>query len=111
MYDTGTMKDKKQKPKEEKLKINGLIDNPRWKKIACLCSQNPNLVQEIYPIKNCLHCKFQECEDSIPKKCWDMNEAQRDKDGQLTGAFKIRRITEITLVRGQRYDDILGWTF
>lgn len=111
MYGTNTMKEKRQKVKEEKLKINGLIDNPKWKKIPCICSQNPNLIQEIYPIKDCLNCKFQQCEDSIPKKCWDMNEALRNKDGKLTGEFVTRRITEITIVRGSKYDDILGWTF
>ena len=39
-----------------KLKINGLIQKPRWYNINCSCG---NKVMDKYPIKDCLHCKFE----------------------------------------------------
>ena len=47
------------------MKINGLIDKPRWYDIPCKC--NHDSVETEYPIAECLHCKFQECEDSLPR--------------------------------------------
>ena len=77
----------------------------RWKKIPCVCSQNPALVQEIYPIKNCLHCKFQECEDSIPRVPFNTKYNKKD------GSEVEKTITEITLVRGEIYHDIIAYKY
>ncbi len=97
------MKDKS-KPKKEILTIKGLMndDDIRWKKIPCMCSQNPALVQEIYPIKNCLHCKFQECENDLAREPFDIIETKEGKN--IT-----HHITEIQIVRGKKYDDIQGY--
>jgi hypothetical protein len=99
---TSRMKDKKSKSKKEILTIKGLMDDNkiRWKKIKCKCAQDPNMVENIYPISKCLNCKFQESEDSVPRIPFDVIE-----NG------KTRHVTEIEIVRGKKYDDILGWKF
>ncbi len=104
------MKDKKTKPKKEVLEIEGLMNNEdiRWKKIPCKCAQDPNDVTHRYPIANCLHCKFQECEDSIPRECFTVTDPVI-KDGKPTDKFHTRTITKIKIHRGKIYDDVLGF--
>lgn len=99
------MKDKKPKPKEV-LYINGLMDDDkiRWKKIPCVCSQDERDVTHRYPIASCIHCKFQECEDSLPREPFDVIDNKK-------GRSITRHITKIEIVRGKKYDDILGWQF
>jgi hypothetical protein len=95
------MKNKiKQKPI---LKINGLMDNDkiRWKKIKCVCSQDPNNVIHQYPIQDCIHCKCEEAEKSIPLECWSVKDEKND----------TILIKEITIVRGSKYHDVIGWKF
>ena len=92
----------KSKSKKEVLTIKGLMndDDIRWKKISCVCSQDLRDVTHRYPIANCLHCKFMENENSVPRIPFDVIE-----NG------KTRHVTEIEIVRGKRYDDVLGWKF
>tara|TARA_R110000737_G_C14213920_1_gene419730 strand:- start:50 stop:337 length:288 start_codon:yes stop_codon:yes gene_type:complete len=80
--------------KEIKFKINGLIDKPLWKSIPCICDATD--IAKQYPLTDCKNCKFQECQDSIPKQKFKSN----GKD-----------VNEIKIVRGQRYQDIIGWTW
>ena len=92
------------------LKINNKIDNPIWKSIPCNCLHDGNAEHD-YPIHNCTHCKFEECENSCPTELFTINEPILDKDGNPTGKTKQREITEITLVNGPRYGDLIGWEF
>ena len=80
------------------MKINGLIEKPRWYDIPCICGKN---TVNKFPIKDCLNCKFQLQEDSMPKE----NFICKDVKG------KDRKISEITIVRGSKFQDIIGWTF
>lgn len=90
------------------MKINGLIDKPRWYDIPCKC--NHNSVETEYPISECLHCKFQECEDSMPREDFTIKENEVDENGNVTGTYD-KIVNEITIVRGKKYQDIIGWTF
>lgn len=91
------------------MKVNNTIQNNRWKKIACKC--NHDRVETEHPISECLHCQFQACEDSIPKENFKVNESILDKDGEPTGETKVRTVKEINLIHGDRYQDVIGWTF
>ena len=91
------------------MKINGLIEKPLWYDIKCKC--NHDTIETEFPIAECLHCKFQECENSIPKENFKVNELVLDKDGKPTGETKVRTVKEINLIHGDRYQDIIGWTF
>ncbi len=97
------MKDKS-KPKKEILTIKGLMndDDIRWKKIPCICSQDERDVTHRYPIAICDHCKFQECENDLARKPFDIIETKEGKN--IT-----HHITEIQIVRGKKYDDIQGY--
>ena len=89
------------------MKINGLIKKARWEHIACCCGTE---VMDSFPIKECLHCKFDECWKSVPKKDFEVNADLYDKDGKVTKK-QTRTVKEITLVRGDKYQDVIGWTF
>ena len=93
----------KQKPKKETLEIKGLMDNNkiRWKKIPCKCSQDPNDVEHQFPIQDCIHCKFLTQENSMPRKPFTATD----------GKNKNRLVTKIEIMRGKKYDDIIGWVF
>ena len=84
------------KKKKKEFKINGLMNDTEilWKKIPCKCDKSN--IEKMHPIFNCLSCKFQTQENSMPRK-------------PFTHLGKT--ITEIKIVRGNRYDDIIGWTF
>lgn len=87
----------KGKPKKEPvLEITGLIKSPRWKSIGCTCSQDERDVIHRHPIQNCLNCKFTLAENSIPSKPFTSNK---------------KLITKIKIVRGKKYDDVIGWEF
>jgi len=88
------------------MKINGLIDHPRWYDIPCKC--NHDSVETEYPIANCLHCKFQEAEDSLPKEDYTIQAPILDEEGNQTGT-KEQLVNEVTIVRGAKYQDIIGW--
>ena len=94
------------------MKINNSLKNPRWYGIECKC--NHDSVETEYPIADCLHCKFQECEDSLPKENFEVKEMKVEKKGNKfipTGETVTRTIKEITIVRGKKFEDIIGWTW
>lgn len=95
-----------------KLIINGLMNDEeiRWKKIKCCCSKIEGDVEHQHPIGDCKHCKFQQCEDSMPRETFTVNDDKYDKDGKVTKK-QTREVKEINIVRGEKYHDIIGWTF
>jgi hypothetical protein len=84
------------------MKINGLINIPRWYAIKCKCGID---AESKYPLVDCLHCKFEECENSLPKKNFSVK--IKDKNKKIID----KTITEITIVRGSKYEDVIGWTY
>ena len=102
-----------------KLKINGLMNDEeiRWKKIKCCCSKVEGDVEHQFPIGDCKHCKFQCCEDSMIEflnknkgQSFKVNNDKIDKDGKIIKK-QTREVTEINIVRGEKYQDIIGWSF
>ena len=95
-----------------KLKINGLMNDEdiAWKKIKCCCSHIEGDVEHQFPIGNCNHCKFQCCEDSMPRDTFEVCNDEVDKDGNITKK-QNKVVTEINIVRGDKFHDIIGWTF
>ena len=91
------------------MKINGTIEKPRWYDIPCKC--NHNSVETEYPIAECLHCKFEEAEKSLPKENFTIIESDLDEEGNPLETTHERTISEITIVRGSKYEEIIGWTF
>tara|TARA_R110000824_G_scaffold1678_1_gene8344 strand:+ start:207 stop:476 length:270 start_codon:yes stop_codon:yes gene_type:complete len=89
------------------MKINGLIKKARWEHIACCCGKE---VMDSFPIKDCLHCKFDQCYQSIPKKDFTVVDNQYDKLGKLIKK-QSKTVKEVTLVRGERFQDVIGWTY
>jgi len=89
------------------MKVNNIIQNNRWYVIPCECGK-----EELnkYPLKDCLHCKFEECEKSIPKNDFKIKENVLDKNGKITKTI-TRTIKEIFLVHGDKYQDVIGWSF
>ena len=63
-----------------------------------------------FPIKECLHCKFDQAYQSVPQKDFKTNESILDKNGKVTG-YKERIIKEISIVRGDKFEDVVGWTW
>ena len=90
------------------MKINGLIEKPLWYDIKCNC--NHDSVETEFPIAECKHCQFQMQEDSLPKEDFVIKEINYDNEGNADG-INDRTINEITIVRGQKYQEIIGWTF
>jgi hypothetical protein len=94
------------------LKVNGKIDNPRWKTIPCKC--NHDSIETEFPIAKCVHCEMQAKEDSLPKENFKVNEIKistNDK-GEEIRTTQTRTIKEVTIVRGKSgYQEILGWTW
>jgi len=84
------------KKKKKEFKINGLMNDTEilWKKIPCKCDKSN--IEKMHPIFNCINCKCKQAEDSMPRK-------------SFTNLGKT--INEIKIVRGNRYNDIIGWTF
>ena len=76
--------------------------------MSCTC--NKGNVMESHPVKTCLHCKYQICQDSMPRESFKVNQEVMDKNGKPTGKLIQKEIKEITIVRGS-HDDILGWNF
>jgi hypothetical protein len=91
------------------MKINGLIDKPRWYDIPCKC--NHDSVETEYPIAECLHCKFQECEDSLPRDDFIIKENDIDENGNILETKHDKTVKEITIYRGDKYQEIIGWKF
>ena len=95
-----------------KLIIDGLMNDEeiRWKKIKCCCSKIKDDVEHQHPIGDCKHCKFQECEDSMPRETFTVNNDIYDKDGNLTKK-QNKTVTQIKIFRGKKYHDIIGWSW
>jgi hypothetical protein len=98
------MKEKKKKVVSSPKKINfiGRLENPRWYKLRCVCSQNPNRIEDIYPIKDCKFCKFTAKEKSVPF----------DKEPYERFNYKTEKtvlVTEIRLHRGEKYQEIIAY--
>jgi|TARA_R110000823_G_C15846681_1_gene491735 hypothetical protein len=91
-----------------KLKIHNLKDNDKimWKKIKCCCITGDQ--EHSYPFTKCLHCKYQQAENSLPKESFKVNQSVLDKNGKHTGKTIEKEIKEITIVRGS-HDDVIGW--
>jgi|TARA_R110000824_G_scaffold391683_1_gene589619 hypothetical protein len=89
------------------MKINGLIKKARYESIACVCGKE---VIDSFPIKDCLSCKFKQCWESVPQKDFEINDDIIDKNGKVTKK-QTRIVKEITLVRGERFQDVIGWSF
>ena len=85
------------------MKINGLIKKARWEHIVCCCGKE---IIDSFPIKECLHCKYDQCWKSVPKVDFKTNKF--DLKGKKIG---VRTVKEITLVRGDRFQDVIGWAF
>lgn len=78
--------------KKKEFKIIGLIEKPKWKSIPCICDTTD--IRKQYPIlQSCLNCKFQHAENDLPKKSF---------------THLGKTITEIKIIRGKLYDDIIG---
>ena len=99
------------------LKINGIMndDEIRWKKIACCCSQVEDDVEHQHPIAECTHCKCQQQEDSMPRDTFVIQEpdTEPDADGNVIPLETThdKEVTEINIVRGQKLQEIIGWTY
>jgi|TARA_R110002072_G_scaffold23192_1_gene80499 hypothetical protein len=91
------------------MKINGLIDHPRWYDIKCKCDHSS--VETEFPIKDCLHCKFQKQEDSMPREDFTVKENDIDDNGEPLESTHDKTVTEIIIDRGDKYQDIRGWKF
>jgi hypothetical protein len=89
------------------MRINNSLDVARWESIPCKCGKD---VMDSFPIKECLHCCFDERFQSIPKEDFKINADEYDKNGKLTKK-QNKMIKEVTLIRGSRYQDVIGWTF
>jgi|TARA_B110000263_G_scaffold225499_1_gene216537 hypothetical protein len=89
------------------MKINGLIKKARWENIACCCGKK---VIDSFPIKECLHCKFDQAWQSVPQKDFETNNNTVDKNGKVTKK-QTRIVKEINLIRGDKFQDVIGWTF
>ena len=89
------------------MKINNSLDHARWESIPCVCGED---VINSFPIKECLHCKFDQAWQSVPQKDFKVNDDQYDKNEKITKK-QTKTVKEVTLVRGERFQDVIGWTF
>ena len=89
------------------MKINGLIKKARWEHIKCKCGTE---VIDKFPLKDCMHCKFDQAWKSIPQKNFTIKEHEMKND-KPTGKTITREIKEITLFRGSKFQDVIGYNF
>ena len=75
------------------MNITNLIENPKWKQFI---KHEPNNI-------DCLHCKYQKAEDSIPSEDFQVNDY--DENGLPDGT---KTISEITIDYGE-HEDVRGW--
>ena len=90
------------------MKINGTIEHPLWYDIKCKCDHSS--LETEFPIADCLHCQFQRQEDSMPQEDFVIKQNDYDEEGNVTGQHN-KTIREITIHRGDKYEEIRGWTF
>lgn len=79
------------------------VSDPLWKKIPCSCDHSSVLTE--FPLKDCIHCKCEKQENSIPKNDFTVKELD-ENDNEIT-----KTITEIKLYRGEKYQEVIGWLF
>lgn len=91
-----------------KFKVNNRNTDPLWKKISCKC--NKNNIEESFPLVNCIHCKCEQADNSIPDKPFEINVYTYDKSRKITSTKK-RMVTEITLTNCKTYGSALGWSW
>ena len=91
------------------MKINGLIDKPRWYDIKCKCDHSN--VETEFPIAECLHCQFQAQQDSMPREDFVVKENDYDEENKEVIGNHDKTISEITIHRGNKYEEIVGWSF
>ena len=84
------------------MKVNGLIDNPKWKNFACTCKGKE--------LDLCLHCRYEIAENSIPSKDFKIQEHTFDKNGKITKTI-TRTIKEIEVKNGSVHQNVIGWQF
>ena len=89
------------------MKINGLIKKARWESIPCGCGKE---VMDSFPIKECLHCSFHQRWKSVPQKDFTVNDEIIAKTGKVTKK-QTKTVKEITLVRGKKFEDVIGWFY
>jgi len=89
------------------MKINGLIKKARWEDIPCCCIKDD--IEHSHPIGNCKHCKFLESFDSIPKKDFKVNNNEINYETGKVIKKQTKTISEVTLIRGPKYQDVIGW--
>jgi len=91
------------------MKINGLKKKALWENIECCCTKGN--ITKSYPLIKCNSCKFTECWKSVPQKDFTVNDDIIDiKTGKVTKK-QTKTVKEITLVRGDKLEDVIGWTF
>ena len=86
------------------MKINNSLDVARWEKLECVCNMDKET--ECFPFVKCEHCRCQQCWDSVPQENFKVNTF--DEEGNNTGTKTVK---EISLVRGEDIQDVIGWTF
>lgn len=75
------------------------VNNPKWNLIPCTCDHHSPLTE--FPAIDCVHCKCELAENSIPKNDFII----KDENGNdIT-------ITKIKVYRGSKIDDCIGWSF
>jgi len=89
------------------MKINNSLDVARWESLDCKCGKE---VIDSFPIKDCLHCSFDQRWKSVPQKDFTIKEPEMKND-KPTGKTITREIKKITLHRGDRYQDVIGWSY
>ena len=90
------------------MKINGTIKHPLWYDIKCKCDHSS--LETEFPIAECLHCQFQRQEDSMPREDFTVKEQDKDEDDNVIGTHD-KTISEINIHRGDKYQEIIGWSF
>jgi len=83
------------------MKVNGLINNPKWKRFSCTCKGKE--------LSLCSICKYEIAEKSIPSKDFKVNNDIMDKNGKVTKK-QTRIVKEVTLVNGS-HDDVIGFLY
>ena len=90
------------------MKINNTLKHPRWYDIHCCCGVT---TEDKHPIKECLHCKFEQAESSLPKEDFKVDCSIYDeKTGEILEK-KSRTVTEVTIFRGSKFEDVIGWFY
>ena len=89
------------------MNIINSIKKARWESIPCVCGKE---VMDSFPIKECLSCKFNQAWLSVPQKDFTVNDNIIDKNGKVTKK-QTKTVKEITLHRGDRYQDVIGFSW